>query len=415
MDANEKIPRPAREDRSAQRVVAVLGALLVGVVGGVAGAAIEGGFDSGPSARAATPPALGSRLAAAATPRSPAALIGPAGALTPETIYRQDAPGVVVITDTQTQTASTFPFGSQSQKVGVLGSGFVIDRKGDIVTNYHVVMGSSDVHVGFSNGTTFPGKVVGADPSTDLAVVRVNAPASALHPLAFDSSAAVQVGDPAYALGNPFGLDRTLTAGIVGAVGRDIQAPNGLTIPDAVQTDAAINHGNSGGPLLDRFGRVIGINDQIMSGGVNGNVGIGFAIGSDTAQEVVPQLLAHGKAEHAWLGIEAETLDPAIAATVAGLPARGVLVAGVVPGSPAARAGLVAGHRDVTVNGVGAVVGGDAIVSVAGKPVDSAGQLADAIAGHQPGQTVSLGVVHGGHRQTIRVTLGNAPANPSAA
>jgi S1-C subfamily serine protease len=415
MDTNENTQRPVRKDRNARRLGAVLGVLLVGVVGGVVGAAVEGGLGSGPSARAATPPVAGSRVGPTAAARSPIALPRPAGALTPEAIYRQDAPGVVVITDTQTQATPVYPFGpSQSQRVRVLGSGFVLDRTGDVVTNDHVVKGASDVQVGFSNGTTFPGKVVGADPSSDLAVVRANAPASALHPLAFDSSSAVQVGDPAYALGNPFGLDRTLTAGIVSAVGRGIQAPNGLTIPDAIQTDAAINHGDSGGPLLDRFGRVIGINDQIESGGVNGNVGVGFAIGSNTAREVVPQLLSYGKAEHAWLGVEVETIDPAIAGTVAGLPAHGVLVAGVVPGSPAARAGLVAGHRDVTVNGVGAVVGGDAIVSVGGKPVASVGQLADAIALRRPGQTVALGVVQGGRRQMMQVTLGNAPASTTA-
>ena len=157
---------------------------------------------------------------------------------------------------------------------------------------------------------------------------------------------------------------------------------------------------------------MIGINDQIESGGVNGNVGIGFAIGSDTEQQVVPQLLAHGSAEHAWLGVEVQTISPAVASTIAGLPAHGVLVVGIVPKSPAAHAGLVAGHRDVTVNGVGAVVGGDAIVSLDGTSVASTGALADAVALHHPGQTVSLGVVRGGHERTIDVTLGNAPAHP---
>jgi len=407
-------PPPLREERSGRRLLVLVALLLAGVVGGVVGAAAESRFEITPPANAATPPVASPQTSPAAV-RTPIASPAPTGALTPEAIYRRDAPGVVVITDTQTQSAAVTPFGpTGSQKVGVLGSGFVIDTKGDIVTNDHVVKGATGVQVGFSNGTTFPGKVVGADPSSDLAVVRVNAPASALHPLAFDSSNAVEVGDPDYALGNPFGLDRTLTAGIVSAVGRNIQAPNGLTIPAAIQTDAAINHGNSGGPLLDRFGRVIGINDQIESGGVNGNVGIGFAIGSDTEQQVVPQLLAHGSAQHAWLGVEVQTISPAVASTIAGLPAHGVLVVGIVPKSPAAHAGLVAGHRDVTVNGVGAVVGGDVIVSLDGKSVSSTGALADAVALHHPGQTVSLGVVRGGHKRTIDVTLGNAPAHPAA-
>jgi S1-C subfamily serine protease len=370
---------------------------------------VAGAFDSGPPARAATP--LASTASDAPAPSARAAAVRPTASrasLTPEVVYRRDAPGVVVITDVQTQQAGPLPSGSS--QVGVLGSGFVLDAKGDIVTNDHVVKSASSVQVGFSNGATFPAKVVGVDPSTDLAVVRVNAPASALHPLRLDRSSGVQVGDPAYALGNPFGLDRTLTAGIVSAVGRDIQAPNGLTIANAIQTDAAINRGNSGGPLLDRYGNVIGVNDQIESGGVNGNVGVGFAVPSDT-QAVVPQLLAHGKAEHAWLGVEVETIDPTVAAAVKGLPARGVLVVGVVPKSPAAKAGLAAGTRRVTVNGVGAIVGGDAIVSVDGSPVGSDGQLADTIALDKPGETVSLGVVRNGQSRTVRVTLGNAPAN----
>ena len=393
-------PTPIKEDHRGKLFGATLGVLLAVLLGAVGGAAVEGAFGSDSSARAATHPTTGAVLRGTALA---------SGVLTPESIYRQDAPGVVVITDVQTQQTANLPFGSS--KVGVLGSGFVIDARGDIVTNYHVVKGASSVRVGFSNGATFPAKVVGGDPSTDLAVVHVSAPASALHPLSLDSSGAVQVGDPAYALGNPFGLDRTLTAGIVSAVGRDIQAPNGLTIPNAIQTDAAINHGNSGGPLLDRSGRVIGVNDQIESGGVNGNVGIGFAVPSDTVQAVVPQLLASGKAAHPWLGVRIETIDPSIAGAVKGVPAHGVLVVGIVPASPAAKAGIAAGRRRVTVNGVSAVVGGDTIVSVDGKPVQTGSQLADAIARHTPGETVSLGVVRNGVRRTIQVTLGNAPAN----
>jgi S1-C subfamily serine protease len=397
---------PVKEDRSGRTAVAILGVVAVGIVGGLLGALLEGGFDSSSSARAAQPRGASTALTALAAPPAPR------GALTPEAIYRRGAPAVVVITDTQTQTTPATPFTPpQQQSVGVLGSGFVIDRKGDILTNDHVVGGASNVRVGFSNGATYPAKVVGTDSSSDLAIVRVDAPTSALHPLSFDSSSAVQVGDPAYAIGNPFGLDRTLTAGVVSALSRDLQAPNGLTIPNAIQTDAAINHGNSGGPLLDRYGRVIGINDQIESGGVNGNVGVGFAVPSDAAKAVVPQLLAHGRAEHAWLGIQAETIDPAIAGVVRGVPAHGILVVGVVHGSPAARAGLVAGHRRVTVQGVGAIVGGDAIVSVDGRAIGSAGELADAIAARKPGDTVSLGLVRSGRKLTIRVTLGNAPAH----
>jgi len=336
----------------------------------------------------------------------------PTKALSPEEIYRRDAPGVVVITATQTQQIAPTPFTpGQKEEVRVLGSGFVIDRSGDIVTNDHVVADASAVRVGFSNNATYPAKVLGTDPSTDVAVVRVDAPASALHLLAFADSSRVQVGDPVYAIGNPFGLDRTLTNGIVSANDRDIRAPNGLAIERAIQTNAAINHGNSGGPLIDRFGRVIGINSQIESGGVNGNVGVGFAVPSDTARAVARQLIATGRAQHAWLGVEVEDIDPALSAVVKGIPAHGVLVVGVRSGSPAAKAGLVAGHQSITVGGEGAVVGGDAIVSLDGAAVDSSDRLVALLATHKPGDQVELGVVRDGQSRSVTVTLGNAPAS----
>ncbi len=333
--------------------------------------------------------------------------------LSAEAIYRRDAPGVVVITDFQTeQVPPTFFSPAQTQKVDALGSGFVIDTKGDIVTNDHVVQGATGIRVGFSSGAPYPAKVVGTDPSTDMAVLRVDAPASALHPLAFADSSTIQVGDPAYAIGNPFGLDRTMTGGMVSAVGRDIQSPNGVTIPDAIQTDAAINHGNSGGPLLDREGRVIGINDQIESGTVNGNVGVGFAISSDTAKPIADELITSGHAEHAWLGVEVETVDPSAAAVVRNLPRRGVAIVRVVKGSPAAKAELVAATHAATVNGVSIPLGGDVIVAVGGKPLATTQQLATALASREPGDHVTLTVVRGGKSRHVRVTLGNVP--PSA-
>ena len=229
-----------------------------------------------------------------------------------------------MITDNQTQIVPASFFNpAQKQQVTALGSGFVIDKRGDIVTNDHVVQGAKDVRVGFSGGASYPAKIVGSDPSTDIAVVRVKAPSSVLRPLLFADSS-VEVGDPAYAIGNPFGLERTMTAGIVSATGRDIQAPNGLVIANAIQTDAPINHGNSGGPLLDRVGQVIGINSQIQGGTVDANVGVGFAIPSATARSVSEQLIATGHAEHAWLGVQVATIDPSVARIVRGLPAHGV-------------------------------------------------------------------------------------------
>jgi S1-C subfamily serine protease len=292
-----------------------------------------------------------------------------------------------------------------------LGSGFVIDKQGDIVTNQHVVSGASKLRVGFSGGKTYPATVVGADASTDVAVVKVNAPGSALHPLEFDSSSAVHVGDAVYAIGNPYGLDRTMTSGIVSATGRDIQAPNGLTIPNAIQTDAAINHGNSGGPLLDARGKVVGIDSQIQGGtGVDANVGIGFAVPSDTASSIAQQLLEHGHAEHAWLGVSVETIDPSVSGVVRGLPTHGVTVARVVKNGPAAKAGLRAATRDVTVNGQTALIGGDSIVAVDGKAVATSVELADAVASHKPGDQVSLRVVRNGVTRLVDLELGTAPS-----
>jgi S1-C subfamily serine protease len=329
--------------------------------------------------------------------------------LTAEDIYRSSSPGVVVITDTQTEVVpASFFSPAQSEQVTALGSGFVVDTRGDIVTNDHVVQGAKNVRVGFSGGATYPAKIVGSDPSTDIAVVRVKAPNSLLRPLRFDDSS-VEVGDPAYAIGNPFGLERTMTAGIVSATGRDIQAPNGLVIANAIQTDAPINHGNSGGPLLDRLGRVIGINSQIQGGTVNANVGVGFAIPSATAKSVSEQLIATGHAEHAWLGVEVATIDPSVARVVRGLPSHGVVIVKVVKGSPAAKAGLKAATQQVTVNGIRAFVGADAIVAVNGKPISSTAQLGDAVALHKPGDALELTVVRGGKSRAVEVTLGNVP------
>ena len=214
------------------------------LVGGIAGGAIEAALGDSSTSSESTPAPPPTTSSAATTAQG-------SRVLTPEAIYRAASPGVVVITDTQVQPVPATPFTPPGQEqVSALGSGFVIDR-GDIVTNDHVVQGATNVRVGFSGGATYPAKVVGTDPSTDLAVIRVEAPPALSMPLRFADLKQAQVGDTVYAIGNPFGLDRTMTAGIVSAIGRDIQAPNGLGIPDAIQTDAPINHGNSGGPLLD--------------------------------------------------------------------------------------------------------------------------------------------------------------------
>jgi len=383
-----------------RRTLAIVAAAAL--AGGAAGAAVGIALDG----RRPTAPTLpGPPIVA-----RPTSAVRSAATFSPEAIYRLDSPAVVVIKDTVTQVIPpTFFTPGGKEQVGALGSGFVVDRRGDIVTNDHVVQGAHDIRVGFSGGATYPASIVGADPTTDIAVVRVKAPASALHPLTFASSGSVLVGDRAYAIGNPFGLERTMTAGIVSATGRDIQAPNGHTIAGAIQTDAPINHGNSGGPLLDRFGRVIGINAQLEGGTVDANVGIGFAIPSSTARTVASELIGHGQAEHPWLGVEIETISPAVARVVRGLPSHGVVVLRVTKDGPAAKAGIVAARRQVTVGGVTAFTGGDSIVSVSGKRVASSGQLSDILAPLAPGDHVKLRVVRGTATRTVDVTLGNVP------
>jgi S1-C subfamily serine protease len=381
------------------------GAVAVGVaalVGGLAGAGIALAVrDSDGASSSSTPQAT--PIVSAAPKRH--------GALSAEAVYRRGAPGVVVITATQSENVPATAFSpAVKRQVRVLGSGFVLDRRGDIVTNEHVVANGKDVTVGFSAGATYSAKVLGTDPSTDVAVIRVNAPRSALDPLSLADSNSVQVGDTVYAIGNPFGLDRTMTAGIVSAVGRDIQAPNGLSIPRAIQTDAPINHGNSGGPLLDVEGQVIGINDQLQSGGaVDGNVGVGFAIASNTVRAIVPQLLTTGKARHAWLGVEVAPVDPRLAEIERSLPRQGVFVVRVLKGSPAAKAGLKAGTKQITVDGESALVGGDVIMSAGGKTVRSPAQLTDAVSERKPGSVIDLAVSRNGRKRTVQVKLGEAP------
>jgi S1-C subfamily serine protease len=396
-DASEHFPNERGVEM--KRTLAIV--LAAAVAGGIVGAAV--GLAINDDSAASTPTA-----AEAASPISTSRT-----GLTPEQIYRRDAQGVVVITDTQTEQVPATGFSPpRTQKAEALGSGFVIDGQGDIVTNDHVVQGSTGIRVGFSSGASYPATIVGTDPSTDVAVVRVKARASALHTLAFANSSTAEVGDPVYAIGNPFGLERTMTAGIVSATGRDIQAPNGLTIPNAIQTDAAINHGNSGGPLLDRFGRVVGMNSQIQGGTVNANVGVGFAISSDAARAVADELIATGHAVHPFLGVGVETIEPSVAKVVGGLPSHGVIVASVVKGSPAEKAGLRAPTRRVTVNGVTMLLGGDAIVGIDGKAISTAQQLSSAVALRKPGDRLTLDVVRAGKSRTVTVTLGNVPAQP---
>ncbi len=327
-------------------------------------------------------------------------------------IYTQDAPGVVYIEAQQQAQPSPFsPFGP-SQGGTATGSGFVIDGDGHILTNAHVVDGSDEVtvRVGGEDGQTFDAKVVGADPSTDTAVLEVDSGSDQLQPLELGSSADVEVGDPVVAIGNPFGLDRSATAGIVSAVHRQIDAPNGFAISNVIQTDAPINPGNSGGPLIDSEGRVIGINSQIESGGQSGgNVGIGFAVPIDTAQEIAQELIDNGSVEHAFLGITGADLTPPIA-DVLNLDANsGALVQSVVADSPADEAGVEAGDATVNVDGQRIGAGGDLITAVDGEPVAGMDDVIAAVDAKKPGDELELTLLHGGDERTVTVELAERP------
>jgi S1-C subfamily serine protease len=331
--------------------------------------------------------------------------------LTPGQVYRRWSSGVVQIE--ATGPVQTDPFNTLPQRERDLGSGFVFDKAGHIVTNYHVIRGAETVNVSFSNDESVRASLVGADPSTDLAMLKVNTPSRGLTPLVLGDSTSVQVGDQVVAIGNPFGFERSMTAGIVSAIGRVLQAPNNLAIDNAIQTDAPINPGNSGGPLLNARGEVIGVNTQITTGSnSDGSVGIGFAVPVDTVKSVAAQIIRHGKAEHAFLGIEATSITRDIARLFR-LPQHGLLVDSVVPDSAAAKAGVRPGRREVIVEGESWRLGGDVLVAVDGAPVATLEQLRALVARKRPGDKVRLELRRGDSSVTVTAKLGRAPNAPA--
>jgi S1-C subfamily serine protease len=336
--------------------------------------------------------------------------------LTARDIYKRDAPGVVYIkAEVVQRTQSPFDFGlPQEQQGTATGSGFVLDKDGTILTNAHVINGAHKVTVQFADKQQADAKVLGKDESTDLALLKVDPANLKLVPLALGTSRNVQVGDPAVAIGNPFGLERTLTTGVISAVHRPIQAPNGFQIDDAIQTDAPINPGNSGGPLIDATGKVIGINSQIETGGSgNGNVGIGFAIPIDTAKRYIPELKKSGRVDRGYLGVSTTTIDKSLQGL--NLPVEhGALVQSVTPGSPADKAGIRAGDISATLDGDPIQLGGDIITEVDGKPIRSNEDLTAAIAGRKQGDKVKVTLMRGGKEKTVEVTLGDRPASADA-
>jgi S1-C subfamily serine protease len=310
-----------------------------------------------------------------------------AGALTAREIYRRRGPGVVFIrAQTLRSAPSPFDVDAGNEQSEATGSGFVIDGDGLILTNAHVVDAATDIQVTFSDNHTVSATPVGKDSDTDLALLRVRSDGEDLQPLDLGDSSSVQVGDPTIAIGNPFGLERTLTTGVVSALQRRLTAPSGFTIDNVIQTDAALNPGNSGGPLLDANGRVIGINSQIATGGAGspgGNVGIGFAVPVNTAKAVIPQLESAGRVERAYFGIRGASVPD------------GVLIEIVQDGSPAAAAG---------------VGQGDTLERLDDKPVRTMDDISEILSAHRPGDVVHVEVRTGGLTRGLKATLADRPA-----
>jgi len=340
----------------------------------------------------------GSATVGAARPGPVPTALSTSKGLTVNQIYQADGPGVVDIqvgsTTTSTGLGGFFGFGGgQTQQTLAEGSGFVLNKGGDIVTAEHVVTGAQTIKVTFPDGHTTSASLVGRDTGEDVAVIHVSVPASELHPLPVGDSSTLRVGDGVVAIGSPFGLPSTVTAGIVSAVGRAISSPNNWTIANAVQTDAAINPGNSGGPLLNSAGQVIGINDQIdtnstTSTGEGSSSGVGFAVPSNTVARVAHEVITSGTAQNAYVGVELQ-----------GSSTGGARVVSVEHSSPAAQGGLTAG---------------DLITAVDGQTVSSVNQFIATIANYSPGDTVNMTVQRAGATTTIRVKLGTQPASAAS-
>jgi putative serine protease PepD len=372
-------PPPARRSRvtaAALALAAVLGALVLAGVLALAGAfgssttVVRGTSAAGPSAGGS--------------------------ALNPAALYASAAPGVVDITSRSTTTAPAGPFGApRKAQATATGTGFVVDGQGHIVTADHVVQGASSVTVSFQDGVTRTAKVLGGDTATDVAVLSVDPSGLQLHPLPLGSVSGMRIGDPLAVIGDPFDYHRSLSAGLLSGLDRTIQAPNGFTIAHAVQTDAAMNPGNSGGPVLNARGQVIGVADQIATGGsgADSSTGVGFAVPIDIAKSELAQLESGSAPGHAYLGVSADDASGTGGST-------GARIAAVAPGSPAAHAGIKRG---------------DVIVALGATHITGVNDLVTAAAGHKPGDRVTVTVVRAGKRLNLSATLAKEPASATNA
>jgi S1-C subfamily serine protease len=395
---NPFTPEPRRRRLPAWFAAGLLPAIVGGVVA-LGGAALTGNLGGDTTVVAGDPSPL---PASVVSPSRPAASDGPAASTsegrTVQGVVAESAPAVVKVTVAR---------GAEAVDIqgGRLGSGFLVDRRGRVLTNAHVIDDADTATVTFDDGTETQARVLGTDESTDLAVLLVADLPSDVAPLPLGRSADLVVGDPVIAIGNPFGLERTATTGIVSALKRIITAPNGFEIQNVIQTDAAINTGNSGGPLLDRDGRVLGINSQIAteSGGSNG---IGFAVPIDTIRPVADAIIARGRAEHAWLGVTGRSVTPAIARALGIGDVRGVAVIEVDERGPARAAGLRAATtpRDADVPR-----GGDLIVAVDGRAVEDMADVSRAVSSRAVGETLPLTVLRDGRRVDLRIALSDRP------
>ncbi len=319
-------------------------------------------------------------------------------------VYDKTADGVVNITSTAVQLDFFFnAFPTQGS-----GSGSIIDTKGNILTNHHVVANAQKLEVTLADGSKWPAKLVGSDPDSDLAVIKIDAPKEKLKVIAMGDSKNLKIGQKVLAIGNPFGLQRTLTTGIISSLGRTIRSESGMLMEDIIQTDAAINPGNSGGPLLNSEGEIIGINSAIISPS-GGSVGIGFAIPVQTAKKVVPELIAKGYVTYPWIGATIQTLIPEVAKDLKLKIERGAMIAEVVKGGPADKAGLKGGSQRVQVGNVIVVVGGDIVVKVDQSDVKTNDELIRYVREKKPGSTIVLKVYRKDKFEDVKVILGERP------